>query len=69
MQDAYIVASSRTAFAKSKKGAFRSMRSDDLAVQVLENLMQQVPQLNAENTTTIASNIRLLPNKSFHRKL
>lgn len=23
------------------------MRSDDLAVQVLENLMQQVPQLNA----------------------
>ncbi len=47
MQDAYIVAYSRTAFAKSKKGAFRSMRSDDLAVQVLENLMQQVPQLKA----------------------
>lgn len=47
MQDAYIVAYSRSAFAKAKKGSFRAMRSDDLAVQVIQALMQQVPEIRA----------------------
>ncbi|MBP9056296.1 MAG: acetyl-CoA C-acyltransferase, partial [Saprospiraceae bacterium] len=47
MNEAYIVAYSRSAFAKAKKGGFRSLRSDDMAIQVIQNLMRQVPQLNA----------------------
>jgi acetyl-CoA acyltransferase len=47
MQDAYIVAGYRTAVAKSKRGAFRFTRPDDLAVDVIKGLMASVPQLDA----------------------
>lgn len=46
MQDAYIVAGYRTAVTKSKKGAFRFTRPDDLAIQVIKGLMASVPQLD-----------------------
>ncbi|MDQ3142277.1 MAG: thiolase family protein [Bacteroidota bacterium] len=46
MQEAYIVAYSRTAVAKAKRGGFRFMRSDDLAVSVIQALLKQVPQLD-----------------------
>ncbi len=45
MQEAYIVAGYRTAVGKSKKGGFRFMRPDDLAVDVIRGLMQSVPAL------------------------
>lgn len=45
MQEAYIVAFTRTAFAKAKKGAFRFMRSDDLAVNCLKALWSKLPDL------------------------
>ena len=45
MQEAYIVAGYRTAVAKAKKGGFRFMRPDDLAVQVIQGLLKSLPQL------------------------
>lgn len=47
MQEAYIVAGFRTAVTKSKKGGFRFMRPDDLAIEVIKGLMQSVPQVEA----------------------
>jgi acetyl-CoA acyltransferase len=46
MQEAYIVAGFRTAVTKSKKGGFRFMRSDELAIEVIKGLMQTLPQLD-----------------------
>ena len=46
MQDAYIVAGFRTAVTKSKKGGFRFMRSDELAIQVIQGLMKSLPALD-----------------------
>lgn len=43
--EAYIVAGYRTAVTKAKKGGFRFYRPDDLAVEVIEKLMESVPQL------------------------
>ncbi len=42
---AYIIKAYRTAIAKAKKGAFRHMRSDDLAVAVIKHIMQQTPEI------------------------
>ncbi|MFN5334351.1 MAG: thiolase family protein [Bacteroidota bacterium] len=47
MQEAYIVGGFRTAVAKAKKGGFRFMRPDDLAVQVIHGLLKSIPQLEA----------------------
>jgi acetyl-CoA acyltransferase len=46
MQEAYMVAGYRTAVAKAKKGGFRFMRPDDLAVQVIQGLLKSIPQLD-----------------------
>jgi acetyl-CoA acyltransferase len=46
MQEAYIVAGYRTAVAKAKKGGFRFVRPDDLAVDVIQHLLKAVPQLD-----------------------
>lgn len=46
MQEAYIVAYKRSAFAKAKKGGFRFLRSDDLAIIVLNELLQEIPQID-----------------------
>jgi acetyl-CoA acyltransferase len=46
MQDAFIVAGYRTAVTKSKRGGFRFMRPDDLAVDVINGLMASIPQLD-----------------------
>lgn len=43
--EAYIIAGYRSAVGKAKKGGFKNFRSDDLAVEVIQHLMQQVPQL------------------------
>lgn len=44
--EAYIVAGYRSAVGKAKKGGFRFFRSDDLAVEVIEKLLESVPQLD-----------------------
>ena len=46
MQEAYIVAGFRTAVTKSKKGGFRFMRSDELAIEVVKGLMKTIPNLD-----------------------
>ncbi len=45
-QEAYIVSGLRTAVGKAKKGGFRFMRPDDLAVQVIKKLLSDIPQLD-----------------------
>jgi len=48
MQTAYIVAGYRTAVTKSKRGGFRFVRPDDLAVDVIKGLLASVPQLDSK---------------------
>jgi acetyl-CoA acyltransferase len=48
MQEAYIVAGFRTAVTKSKKGGFRFMRSDELAIELIQGLMKSLPALDAK---------------------
>ena len=45
MQEAYIVAGFRTAVTKSKKGGFRFMRSDELAIELIQGLMKSLPAM------------------------
>ena len=45
MQDAYIVAGLRTAVTTAKRGGFRFTRPDDLAIDVIQQLMAGIPQL------------------------
>lgn len=46
MQEAYIIAGYRSAVGKAGKGGFKSYRPDDLAVDVIQHLLTQVPQLD-----------------------
>lgn len=46
MQEAYIVAGYRTAVGKAKRGGFRFFRPDDLAIEVIQGLLNAVPQLD-----------------------
>lgn len=46
MQEAYIVAAYRSAVGKAGKGSFRNYRSDDLAIDVIQYLVNQVPALD-----------------------
>ena len=43
--EAYIINGYRSAVGKAKKGGFKNFRSDDLAVRVVQHLMQQTPNL------------------------
>ena len=45
MQEAYIVAGLRTAVTKAKKGGFRFTRPDDLAIDLIQQLMASIPSL------------------------
>jgi len=46
IQDAYIVAATRTPIGKAPRGMFRNVRPDDLLVRVLQSALSQVPQLD-----------------------
>lgn len=46
MQEAYIVKAYRSAVGKAKKGGFRNYRSDDLAVDVIQFLLKNTPELD-----------------------
>ncbi len=46
MQDAYIVKAYRSAVGKAKKGGFKDFRSDDLAVEVIQYLLKNTPELD-----------------------
>ena len=53
MQEAYIVAGMRTAVTKAKRGGFRFTRPDDLAIQVIQELMKTVPQLDKKRVDDV----------------
>ncbi len=46
LQDAYIVAASRTPIGKSHRGFFRNTRPDDLLVAAIQAALRQVPTLD-----------------------
>jgi len=46
MQEAYIVAGYRSAVGKAKRGGFRFFRPDDLAIEVISQLVDSVPGLD-----------------------
>ncbi len=46
MQAAYIISARRSAVAKAAKGGFRNFRSDDLAVEIIKELMKTVPEID-----------------------
>jgi acetyl-CoA acyltransferase len=47
IQDAYIVATTRTPVGKAPRGALKSTRPDSMLAHVLKSALQQVPQLEA----------------------
>ncbi len=53
MQEAYIIAGYRTAITKSKRGAFRFTRPDDLAITVIRGLLASVPQLDVKRVDDV----------------
>ena len=46
LQDAYIVAATRTPIGKAPRGMFRNTRPDDLLVHAIRSAMSQVPDLD-----------------------
>jgi acetyl-CoA acyltransferase len=48
MQEAYIIAGLRTAVGKAPRGVFRFTRADELAAQVIRELVATVPNLDKE---------------------
>ncbi|PYF70010.1 acetyl-CoA C-acyltransferase [Pedobacter nutrimenti] len=48
MQEAYIIAGYRTAVGKAPRGVFRFTRADDLAAEVIRELVASVPNLDKE---------------------
>lgn len=48
MNEAYIIAGLRTAVGKAPRGMFRFTRPDDLAVDVIQQLLKKIPQLEKE---------------------
>lgn len=46
LQDAYIIAATRTPIGKAPRGMFRHMRPDDMLVRVLQSALSQVPNLD-----------------------
>lgn len=48
MEEAYIIAAYRTAVGKAPRGVFRFTRADELAAEVIKNLVAAVPNLDKE---------------------
>src|SRR5450432_2215329 len=48
MQDAYIVAATRTAVGKAPRGAYKSTRPDTLLAHVLQRVLAQVPAIDTK---------------------
>ena len=46
VQDAYIVAATRTPIGKAPRGMFRNTRPDDLLVAAVRSALAQVPSLD-----------------------
>ena len=53
IQDAYIVAATRTPVGKAPRGALKSTRPDSLLAHVLQSVLLQVPQLDASRVDDV----------------
>jgi acetyl-CoA acyltransferase len=53
MQDAYIVAATRTAVGKAPRGAYKSTRPDTLLAHVLQRVLAQVPGIDAKRVDDV----------------
>ncbi len=53
MKEAYIVAAKRSAIGKAGKGSFRFFRSDDLAVEIIQALIQSVPGIDPKEINDV----------------
>ena len=53
MREAVIVASSRTALAKSFRGSFNLTRPDDLAAHCIQDVLRKIPQLDASEVEDV----------------
>jgi acetyl-CoA acyltransferase len=53
MQDAYIVAATRTPVGKAPRGAFRHTRPDSLLAHVLKSVLLQLPQIEASRVEDV----------------
>jgi acetyl-CoA acyltransferase len=53
MQDAYIVAATRTAVGKAPRGAYRSTRPDTLLAYALASVMRQVPTIDPKRVEDV----------------
>jgi acetyl-CoA acyltransferase len=53
MREAYIIEGKRSAIGKSKRGGFRNMRSDDLAVRVIKDLVASIPGLDPKQVDDV----------------
>ena len=58
--EAYIVKGLRTAVGKAKKGGFKNYRSDDMAVQVIKQLVKNVPQLDPTTVNDVIVGLSLI---------
>ena len=52
LQDAYIVAATRTAVGKAPRGVFRTTRPDTLLAHVLKSVLAQVPADRSRRAST-----------------
>jgi acetyl-CoA acyltransferase len=53
IQDAYIVAATRTAVGKAPRGAYKSTRPDTLLAHVLQRVLAQVPGIDAKRVDDV----------------
>ena len=53
IQDAYIVAATRTPVGKAPRGMLRQVRPDDMLVHVLKSVLAQVPSLEAKSVEDV----------------
>lgn len=53
MNTAYIVSGFRSAVGKADKGAFKDMRSDDIAVNVIRHMMDTIPELDPSDVDDV----------------
>ena len=55
IQDAYIVAATRTPVGKAPKGMFRNVRPDDMLAHVLKSVVAQAPGIDVNRIEPICT--------------
>ena len=56
-REAVIVAGSRTAVGKSKRGTTRNWRSDDMAAAVIQDILRKAPAVSYTHLTLPTSDL------------